>query len=399
MLCIVSTVILSGICFAQHSQRTGFPKTKIVILGIGHSPQLVAENYQPAVFRAFFDRVKPDVICIERSPQEFARNDFYEFTYEQQYLTVPYAKERRIPLYPIDWLPSAEDTLLAFNISDLEKPPFVRQASGFQGFINFTDKADLNLELFHAETESDRNKQREFANTPPQKARFDYARRLYLYRTFMQAMRVLRAANDNRGRTVLVVIGSLHKNDLEQIFKDEPTVEIIQPSSFGQPDAESVSRSVKREDLFAIASFNLLGLQSKTGNVNFDWMKRVVVRLENETQTAEVLLLKTRLQVLTKQISAQEALASYKRASEMLKDDEQFTWTGVKDKSRVDSYFDPFGNLSVKQRAQLEAARESYKIQQMSAAEDIRKLLQSQLSTLKAQQLGAYWEDFVINAS
>lgn len=396
---ILISVILFGVCSAQSSQQTSPIKTKIVILGVGHSPQLVAESYQPAVFRAFFDRVKPDAICIERSPQEFARNDYYEFTYEQQYLTVPYAKEHRIPLYPVDWLPAAEDTSLAFNISDLEKPPFVRRASGFQGFISFTDKADLSLDLFYAETENDRSKQREFANTPPQQARFDYARRLYLYRTFMQAMRVLRAANDNRGRTVLVVIGSLHKNDIEQILKDEPTVEIVQPSAFGHPDAQSVAHNVKREDLFAAASFNLLGVQSATSNVNFDWMKRIITRLESEAQTAEVLLLKTRLQVLTKQVSAREALASYRRAAEMAKDDEQFTWTGVKDKSRLDSYFDPFGNLSVRQRAQLEMARESYKLKQTLTAEEMRKQLQSQLSILKVHQLAAYWDEFVLKIS
>lgn len=389
-------IILFGICSAQNSPHTPVVKTKIVILGVGHSPQLVAESYQPAIFRAFFDRVKPDAICIERAPQEFARKDYYEFTYEQQFLTVPYAKEHRIPLYPVDWLPSAEDTSLAFNLSDLERPPFVRPASGFQSFISFTDKADLSLDLFYAETENDRAKQREFANAPPPQARFDYARRLYLYRTFMQAMRVLRAAADNRGRTVLVVIGSLHKNDIEQVLKDEPTVEVVQPSSFGYPDAQSAARNVKHEDLFAISSFNLLGVQSGTGNINFDWMKRTITRLESEAQTTEVLLLKTRLQVLTKRASAQEALTNYGRAAEAAKADEQFTWTGVKDKSRLDSYFDPFGNLSVKQRAQLEMARESYKLKQTTTAEEERKQLQSQLSSLKAQQLTAYWDEFVL---
>lgn len=393
---IFGGIILFEVCSAQNPQQTPLIKTKVVILGVSHSSQLVAESDQPAVLRAFFDRVKPDAICIERAPQEFARNDYYEFTYEQQYLTVPYAKEHRIPLYPVDWLPPAEDTSLAFNISDLEKPPFVRLATGFQGFISFTDKADLSLDLFYAETENDRAKQREFANAPAPQARFDYARRLYLYRTFMQAMRVLRAANDNRGRTVLVVIGSLHKNDIEQILKDEPTVEIVQPSSFKHPDSETAARNVKGEDLFAVASFNLLGVQSGTSNVNFNWMKRIISRLESEAQTAEVLLLKTRLQVLTKQASAQAALANYRRAAEAVKADEQFTWTGVKDKSRLDSYFDPFGNLSVKQRAQLEMARESYKLKLTTAAEEERKHLQSSLSSLKSQQLAAYWDEFVL---
>ena len=41
-------------------------KTKVVILGVNHAYQLVSKECQPAAYRAFFDRVKPDVIGIER---------------------------------------------------------------------------------------------------------------------------------------------------------------------------------------------------------------------------------------------------------------------------------------------------------------------------------------------
>jgi len=392
---ISALAIAHSICPAQASKQPEPGKTKVVVLGVGHSSQLVAESYQPAVLRAFFDRVRPEAICIERSPQEFARNDFYEFTYEQQYLTIPYAKEHHIPIYPVDWLPSAEDSMLAYNLPDLEKPPFVRAASGFLGFMSFPDKVDLNIDLFYGETESNRNQQQVFANTPSPQARSDFARRLYLYRTFMQAMRILRSVNDNRGRTVLVVIGSLHKNDIEQVLKAENSVEIIQPSSFGRPDAESIMKAVKREDLLAVAAFNLLGVQSRTGNINWEWLKRTIEGLGIGPSTAETLLLKTRLQVLTKQISSQQALDGYTKVYEMAEASEQFTWTGVKDRSRVDSYFDPFGNLSVKQRAQLEMARENFKLMRASQVEEARRQLQSQLSPTKAHQLAAYWEEYV----
>lgn len=77
---------------------------RCVILGVSHSAQLLAETYQPAVFRAFFTRVKPEAICVERSPEEFARLDFYEFTYEAQFISVPYAKAHGLALCPIDWV-------------------------------------------------------------------------------------------------------------------------------------------------------------------------------------------------------------------------------------------------------------------------------------------------------
>lgn len=59
-------------------------KTTLVILGVGHANQLVSKSCQPAVYRAFFDRVKPDVIGVERAPLEFLKSNFYDFTHEQQ---------------------------------------------------------------------------------------------------------------------------------------------------------------------------------------------------------------------------------------------------------------------------------------------------------------------------
>ncbi len=89
-------------------------------------------------------------------------------------------------------------------------------------------------------------------------------------------------------------------------------------------------------------------------------------------------------------------MSGYQRVYESAKPEEQFTWTGVKDRARVDSYFDPFGNLSIKQRAQLEMARENNKLKRAIAVEDVRKQLTSQLSILKAQQLAAYWDEYVL---
>ncbi len=108
----------------------------MIILGVGHSTQLINYNQQPAAIRAFIDKVKPSAICIERSPEEFSRNDFYEFTYEQQYTIIPYARKNKIPLHPIDWLPSDQDLDLAFGIKDLK-------------FQNLQDKKTAFLALPH----------------------------------------------------------------------------------------------------------------------------------------------------------------------------------------------------------------------------------------------------------
>ena len=114
---------------------------------------------------AFLDRAQPDAICIERSPEAFARNDYYEFTYEVQDVIVPFARARGVDLCPIDWAPPSEDAKLGFG-TDLEAIPQVRPDQGFQGFLSFPRPAQLNRDIFHADTEVNLAKVAQWAVTP-----------------------------------------------------------------------------------------------------------------------------------------------------------------------------------------------------------------------------------------
>jgi len=57
----------------------------------------------------------------------------------------------------------------------------------------------------------------------------------------------------------------------------------------------------------------------------------------------------------------------------------------------LDSYFDPFGNLTVRQRALLEIARERARLRMPDQGKAMRQL-GSELSARKAVQLAAYWD-------
>jgi len=124
--------------------------TQVIVLGVDHAAQLAAREDRPAVLAAFLDRAAPDAICIERSPEAFARNDFYEFTYEVQDVVVPFARERNIDVCPFDWHPSTEDAQLGFGM-DLEAIPEIRPIRGFQQFLTFPEPAQLHRTLFHAD--------------------------------------------------------------------------------------------------------------------------------------------------------------------------------------------------------------------------------------------------------
>jgi hypothetical protein len=367
--------------------------TRVVILGVTHSgAQLVSRWQQPAAFRAFIDRVRPDGICIERAPDEFARNDFYEFTFEQQDIVVPYARERRIPLHPIDWLPREDDIVLALGI-DISKPPMIRPEKNFQAFETLP-AAQLQARLFFAEAEASRREGRDWASQPSTPPRADFSRRLYLYRTFLQAMRIARAARQHSGGTLLVVIGWMHKDDIERILADQPGVAIVQPSKFGEPTAAEVRRGVRDSDRFAIATFNLLGLQSGVA-VDWDWLRQIVGELGTASHEAQ--LFATRLGYLTHKLSPTEALARYEALERVTAADEMFHWNGVKDRSRIDSTFDPFGNLTVKQRIALEIARLAHQLGQGARAQQIEDQLIARLTPLQAAQLHSYWKPYVID--
>ncbi|MBC7897051.1 MAG: hypothetical protein H7066_16650 [Cytophagaceae bacterium] len=367
-------------------------RTTVVVLGVNHSLQLVAEGYQPAWFRAFYDRVKPAAFAIERSPEQFARNDHYEFTYEIQFLTLPYARAHGIPTHPVDWYPSLDDQLLGFGV-DVDAPPILRPKNGFQGFLTFPDSSSLRETLFYADAPAYAAEQRQWYDVVPEQAARDLPRRLFLYRTFMQARRIRQAAALYRGRTLLVVIGSMHKDDIERILRDDPGISIVQPSSFGLPPTDAVQRAVADDDRFAIASFNLLGVQAGTGVVDWAWMRRVVDALPSKSSEAGVL--RTRLAVLTGAMPPERAAPAYAAIAREA-GNATFRWTGVKDRRRLDSFFDPFGNLALAQRASLEEARERYKLGDVGGGDAIRTRLRSALAPAMQAQLDGYWTAFVV---
>jgi hypothetical protein len=133
-------------------------KASIVVLGVTHSAQLVNAQHQPAILRAFFNRVNPKAFCIESTPQQFLQSNFYEFTYEQQFCLLPYARKKNVPVYPFDWWPDHEDMRMALGITETEIPAFTRRANGFLGFQYFDDSSIINKDFYYAELESEKKK-------------------------------------------------------------------------------------------------------------------------------------------------------------------------------------------------------------------------------------------------
>ncbi|NUO76125.1 MAG: hypothetical protein HOQ32_08945 [Lysobacter sp.] len=374
---------------AQTAPAAAPAPTTVTILGVDHAAQLVSERDQPALLTAFLERVAPDAICIERAPEAYARGDYYEFTYEVQDVVVPYARREGIELCPIDWEPSVEDQRLGFGMS-LDVPPELRLLKGFPSFLTFGADT-LQRDLFRADDPANVAKVTQWAATPAKRGKDDLARRMYLYRTYLQARRILAAARAHPGGTIAVVVGEFHKHDIEAILKDEPGLRLTQPSSYGRPDAKQVAAHDRPEYRVAIASFNLLGQQSATGAVDYAFVGRTLEKLEAAGATPQTRLFRVRLELLQGKITRETAIARY-RAIAAEAGDARFGWNGVKDAARVDSYFDAFGNLDVRRRALLEAARETWAAGDSAGAQALFEACAEGLNARQRNQLRGYWE-------
>jgi hypothetical protein len=386
LICLLSLTILPAA--AEEAPTT----TRVVVLGVNHAAQLVSESDQPAALAAFVTRVAPQAICVERAPEQFARNDHYEFTYEIQDVVVPLARARGISLCPFDWMPPAEDEVLGFGMS-ISTVPEVRPS---RAFLAFQEPTALQRGLLHADDRKNLAKVDDWIRNVPAQAARDLPRRLYLYRTFLQAQRVAAAAKAHAGGTVLVVVGEFHKYDIEAILANTPGIEVIQPSQIGPPSAERIAAHDQRDYRLAIARFNLLGAQAATGNVDWDWIGRVLDALTRESNDAEVALLRTRYARLRGTMERREAIAAYRKIAARADASRPAGWDGVLDRQRVDSYFDPFGNLRIDQRARVELARELGS-EEVDAVEAIRTAFAKELTPRQARQFDAYWaRDIVV---
>jgi hypothetical protein len=228
------------------------------------------------------------------------------------------------------------DQNLAFGF-DLDEPPEIRPP---QRFLVFADSQALKMDIFAADDPATSATVVAWSGKQAARADQDFPRRLYLYRTFLQSKRIAAAAHGRRGETVLVVIGYFHKPDLEAILSGDSIIELIQPSSFGRPSEEDAERATSRAHRIAVLSFNLLGRQAETGNVDWTWMERTLVALDASSASPEGRVFRVRLDQLTGKLKPREAVSRYRILEKEVPAQARFSWTGVKDESRLDSYFD-----------------------------------------------------------
>ncbi|WP_294274615.1 hypothetical protein [uncultured Chryseobacterium sp.] len=134
-------------------------------------------------------------------------------------------------------------------------------------------------------------------------------------------------------------------------------------------------------------------MQSQLMKINNTLVDYAMEQLGND-QSTELEFFRIRKSVISGKISPKQAQAMYRSLLNKA-GNENWTWTGVKDNSRIDSYFDPFGNLSLKDRIRLETARESMKLSQQKEFQNQIDLIDQGLTFYKKSMLHFYIEKYL----
>lgn len=383
---------------ASHTVGASETRTyaEVTVLGVAHSAQLYKREYRPAALRAWLEGVNPDVIAVEVTQERLQQADFYGFTYEIQDVLIPYAKSNRIEYTPFDWEPSVKDMLTAFRF-DLSKYPQIRPEQGWGAFVQFNHETLDKLDFFYTNDSPEIQSTKEWAANDTGNINAEAARRLFLYRTHMQARNIERIARENPGKRIAVVVGYMHQADLISLLESSPTVRLRPANAFPLNHVQNADSYDRISDFMAIAWVNLFSVQSELGIYDSLWIADVLSQLEDSMSAEELTMLKLRFAELEGNEELTELRDKWLRLSEILPEDRTPSWRGIISDGRMDSDFDPFARLSLYERAHHEAARISCILgDNESMTESLNKVEKSLAEKYHAQYLG-YWQQRIQN--
>jgi len=392
MIRVATLILLLSINALSLVKANESEKAEVVILGVSHSAQLFVQDYRPAILRGWLANASPDVIAVELTPSRFDSKNYYDFTYEIQGVVIPFANEFGIGLAPFDWEPAKKEGRLMFGF-DLFHTPTIRPSRGWRSFLSFTgDESELVKHFYIGDQNSIRKRLEGWMDTPATSPQAEAARRLYLYRTFLQARNIEQIARNNLGKRIVVVVGYMHQPDLERVLASSEVVRLISPSEFSVPEAQTLKQYERNEDLYAIAWANLFSTHSELHGFDTEWIKNVLHEIKGLDEGSEYKILKLKYeQRLSAEVSVSQLISWISLAESISLNDEP-SWRGGISETRVDSDFEPFSALSLRQRAFHEAAIVACKLRELDELPQLKNQVIKTLSEERVKHYLEYWQ-------
>jgi hypothetical protein len=327
---------------------------QVVILGVSHGAELINPKLNPGRYRSYIDAVAPDLLLIERDPRRATFGDWYEFTYEQQHIVLPYAREHHIPVVPFGWQPPATDAH-AIGMRSLEVPPPVRSRGGFQGMLSF-EPEDYKAGFFFADSPDYRQRIANWAYQAKPSGG-DFGRRLYLYRTLMMSAHIAAIARQHPGQRLLVVVGAMHVFDLEGLLGKNPAVALDSTDQYKPGAVEASYQRLNATDCAAIYSVNLLSGAVPADKLPLAWLQTLRPICARQLPGPEMHFYEALTDAAAGLNDRKALLHRLRQLAAEVPAGTPFSWQAAGDRRRLDTVYDPFGRLDLGGRIRLLAMR------------------------------------------
>lgn len=251
---------------AQSAEAAPNRQETILIIGVEHAPgQFRSEKFSPAHIRATLEAFKPQVLGVESNPEWFANGQFYRSTYEAQHLAVPFARDNKIPVYGIDWIGNLRENDYSWrrhieqvgNIKKvLESPitestPYQYGLSSWSHQIAGEDSPERDFNVLNGSEYGEKSlkwiDEGKSKKGSPQEYMEERDNHIVNYITSV--------ANKHSGSRIAIIIGAMHKADLEHKLRLKG-FRVTGPHSFARTvpfsDGEKMDELLKAQDIAAI---------------------------------------------------------------------------------------------------------------------------------------------------
>ena len=261
-------------------------KTEIIIIGTFHGNHATMLNYHFGTLKYFLEITKPDVLAVEIRPNDLKNKNFDVTPQDIAKIVIPWANEKKIPLYGIDWW--KDNSRQEYNqfMAKLEKTEEGRKklaksldeleihADRFKNVEDMTAKYIHSQEFADKDHKVRQNATQLFGEGPGNL--FWYTRAAEMNKLLNQVIL------EHKGKRIVVVTGAAHRGDFEQFLREKNNVTLIPLKSIKgfdqQPSYETYLATCSKDELKEMLFATLQGMRANQNpdSVNLQIAKKVL---------------------------------------------------------------------------------------------------------------------------
>jgi pheromone shutdown protein TraB len=254
-LLLILLISLAKLICAQNPKK----ESSVYILGTIHSNHLVADfEYTLKDLENIIDKIKPDLICIEMTPDALG-SDYEGYFPPENSVVIEYAKRHNIKVSPVDWRYNLSETIKKQPMSAEDKKR-INTARGKIDKLAITYMMQNNWKRYFdfIQGNSDFHKAIKEQHDTKIELLGEESDGYWITRNNKITENLMAAIKQNGAKTVLVTIGLHHKYILEELLAAKPTIKVEQIPTQQASENRELSKEVIQRWEKNLANLNKL---------------------------------------------------------------------------------------------------------------------------------------------